>query len=288
MRLLNHLFCRSVLFLLFRRFEEQAVLRSFARPKPETFRMSVAGLDAPVTVRRSPRARRLTLSVNEARRSGVLTMPMHVSLEEASAFLSRHFEWLKDRLEAMPQGVPFADGTVMPLRGLDHRIAFAGRSRGKGSVWIESDASGMDADWSNGTGQPREGLPLIHVAGTAEHAPRRLKDWLIREARKDLTARSHLHARNLGLSPTRITVRDQATRWGSCSSSGVLSYSWRVILAPPFVLDYLAAHEVAHLKEMNHSKRFWALVRQTMPRMEEGRRWLRKHGSALHRYGVEV
>lgn len=265
------------------------MLRRFARPKPETFRMTVAGLAAPVTVRRSPRARRLTLSVSEVRRGGVLTMPMHVSLEEASAFLSRHFGWLKDRLEAIPEGVPFAEGVVMPLRGLDHRIAFACPARGRGPVWVEAHACERErpACWPEGeAGEGRE-LPRICVGGTAEHAPRRLKDWLLREARKDLTARSHWHARNLGLRPSRITVRDQTSRWGSCSSNGVLSYSWRVILAPPFVLDYLAAHEVAHLKEMNHSKRFWALVRETMPRMEEGRRWLRKHGSALHRYGAE-
>jgi len=265
------------------------MLRGFARPKPETFQMSVAGLDAPVTVRRSPRARRLTLSINEARRGGVLTMPMHVSLEEAGAFLSRHFDWLKDRLEAMPQGVPFAEGVVMPLRGLDHRIAFPGSKRGRGSVWVETETCDREnaADWSNGNRESDGPLPQICVGGTLEHAPRRLKDWLVREARKDLTTRSHWHAGNLGLKPARITVRDQTTRWGSCSSNGVLSYSWRVILAPPFVLDYLAAHEVAHLKEMNHSKRFWALVRETMPRMDEGRRWLRKHGNALHRYGAD-
>lgn len=265
------------------------MLRGLTRRKAETFQMSLAGLDAPVTVRRSPRARRLTLSVNEARRGGVLTMPLHVSLEEAGDFLSRHFDWLKDRLDAMPEGVPFADGTVMPLRGLDHIISFAGKGRRQGAVWIETGSGEREsaADWSGGRAGPDAMLPAILVSGGPEHAPRRLKDWLIREARKDLAARSHWHARNLGLSPKRITVRDQTTRWGSCSSSGVLSYSWRVILAPPFVLDYLAAHEVAHLKEMNHSKRFWALVRETMPRMDEGRRWLRKHGNALHRYGVE-
>lgn len=266
------------------------MLRGLARPKPETFQMTVAGLDAPVTVRRSARARRLTLSVSEAKRGGVLTMPMHVSLEEAGAFLSRNFRWLRNRLEAMPRGVPFADGVVMPLRGLDHRIAFAGGSRGRGAVWIDAESSECEnaADWSNGDAANASPLPLVHVAGSPGHAPRRLKDWLIREARKDLTARSYWHAKNLGLSPARIAVRDQTTRWGSCSANGVLSYSWRVILAPPFVLDYLAAHEVAHLKEMNHSRRFWALVRETMPRMEEGRRWLRKHGNALHRYGVDT
>lgn len=265
------------------------MLRGLTRRRPETFQMTVAGLDAPVTVRRSPRARRLTLSVNDARRSGVLTMPMHVSLEEAGDFVARHFEWLRDRLQAMPEAVPFAHGIVMPLRGLDHEIVFAGKGRRCGAVWTE--ASGARAEnptgWSGEAHAAPDALPRICVAGGLEHGPRRLKDWLIREARKDLTARSHWHAKNLGLAPKRIAVRDQTTRWGSCSANGVLSYSWRVVLAPPFVLDYLAAHEVAHLKEMNHSRRFWALVRETMPRMEEGRRWLRRHGNVLHRYGAD-
>jgi hypothetical protein len=82
-------------------------------------------------------------------------------------------------------------------------------------------------------------------------------------------------------------VRDQTTRWGSCSTSGALSFSWRLVLAPPFVLDYLAAHEVAHLGHMNHGPRFWALVERTMPRHQEARSWLRKHGASLHRYGAE-
>ena len=88
----------------------------------------------------------------------------------------------------------------------------------------------------------------------------------------------------LGLKPRRVVVRDQTSRWGSCSTARVLSFSWRLIFAPPFVLDYVAAHEVAHLKEMNHGPRFWALVRKTNPRMDEARRWLKRHGAELHRY----
>lgn len=260
-----------------------------SRRKPETFKMSVRGLDCPVTVRRSARARRFTLSINEARRGGVLTMPVHASMEEAGTFLARNFEWLQDRLSAMPEAVPFAHATVMPLRGLDHALQFVGPARRRGVVWTQTPETGGEtpADWSGNGGGAPDMLPRICVAGDPAHASRRLKDWLKREARKDLTARSQWHGKNLGATPKRITVRDQSTRWGSCSATGVLSYSWRVILAPPFVLDYLAAHEVAHLKEMNHSRKFWALVKETMPRMEEGRRWLRKHGNSLHRYGAE-
>ncbi|HEY6670114.1 MAG TPA: M48 family metallopeptidase, partial [Methyloceanibacter sp.] len=102
----------------------------------------------------------------------------------------------------------------------------------------------------------------------------------------DLKTRVAVHAKRLDLTPKRLYVRDQTTRWGSCSTSGALSFSWRLVLAPPFVLDYLAAHEVAHLGHMNHGPRFWALVERSMPRHEEARSWLKKHGASLHRYGA--
>ena len=97
-----------------------------------------------------------------------------------------------------------------------------------------------------------------------------------------------VHARNLGVRARRITLRDQKSRWGSCSSAGQLSFSWRLVLAPPFVLDYVAAHEVAHLAEMNHGPRFWRLVAKTLPAFEEAKVWLRIHGMDLYRYGMEL
>ena len=107
---------------------------------------------------------------------------------------------------------------------------------------------------------PARGMPRLKVAGRPEHAARRLRDWLVAEARADLDDRVAWHAGKLGVRARRITLRDQTSRWGSCSASGLLSFSWRLILAPAFVLDYVAAHEVAHLLEMNHGPRFWKLV----------------------------
>jgi predicted metal-dependent hydrolase len=131
-------------------------------------------------------------------------------------------------------------------------------------------------------------MPRICVTGHEEHVARRLRDWLIEMARKELSERVAHHAQNLGLRPRRVIVRDQTSRWGSCSSARVLSFSWRLILAPAYVLDYVAAHEVAHLKEMNHGARFWDLVKRTMPRMDEARRWLRRNGAELHSYAFPV
>jgi hypothetical protein len=126
------------------------------------------------------------------------------------------------------------------------------------------------------------------VAGGDGYQPRRLADWLKTEVKKDLTERVQHHADNLGCSPKRVSVRDQSTRWGSCSTTGTLSFSWRLIFAPAHVLDYVTAHEVAHLREMNHGPKFWRLVKQTMPRMHEARCWLKRWGAELHRFRAEV
>jgi predicted metal-dependent hydrolase len=159
---------------------------------------------------------------------------------------------------------------VLPLRGIDHRIVHRRESRG--TVWIED------------TGDERN----LCVAGEAPHLARRLRDFLKREAKRDLEAASSLAAQRLGVSIKRVSIRDQSSRWGSCSTTGVLSYSWRLILAPTFVLDYLAAHEVAHLIEMNHSRRFWRLVARICPHVTRAKTWLDVHGSNLHRYGLPV
>jgi len=114
-----------------------------------------------------------------------------------------------------------------------------------------------------------------------------VRDFLKREAKRDLETASRASASALGVDIKRVSVRDQSSRWGSCSSTGVLSYSWRLILAPPFVLGYLAAHEVAHLIEMNHSRRFWRLVDRICPDMDRAKAWLDVHGADLHRYGID-
>ena len=124
------------------------------------------------------------------------------------------------------------------------------------------------------------------VAGQTPHIDRRVSDFLRREAKRELEDASRRFARELGLAIQRVTVRDQSSRWGSCSTTGMLSFSWRLILAPTHVLEYLAAHEVAHLVEMNHSPRFWRLVQRLCPAHARAKAWLDVHGTDLHRYGL--
>jgi predicted metal-dependent hydrolase len=240
-----------------------------SKKRARTAALDVQGIGVPIEVRRHAGARRLTLRVSKTRRAVVVTVPAGCRLEEAGRFLKSHLDWVRERLGKVPEAVPLANGATIPLRGRPHRVCFTGPARG-GAVVSVGDAT--------------SGAPHLEVAGRAEHAPRRLRDWLVGQAQKDIEARVAWHARRLGVRVRRITLRDQTTRWGSCSANGFLSFSWRLIFAPPYVLDYVAAHEVAHLVEMNHGPRFWKLVAAAVPRLEDAKRWLRNEGSEVHRY----
>lgn len=245
--------------------------RSSAKTAPVQL-LRVDGIPAPVEIRRHPTARRLTLRVSHTARAVVLTIPRHTDFREADRFLAKSMAWVRERLEGVPDAVPFANGAHLPFRGELHTITFAGRLTGRPVCSVVP---------ANDTAPAH-----LIVSGAAEHAPRRLSDWLFAEAKRDLEARVAHHAAYLELRARRVTLRDQKSRWGSCSSDGQLSFSWRLVMAPPLVLDYVAAHEVAHLAEMNHGPRFWRLVKDTMPRFEEAKLWLRTQGMQLYRYGA--
>lgn len=238
------------------------------RAPAESIELALDGETLCVAIRRHPQARRLTLRVRAAARDVTLTAPLHVSYATASDFVHRHREWVRVRLGRLPEVVPFDDAATVPLRGVPHRIIH--RPDARGTVWVGADDAGA---------------PALFVAGELPHLARRVGDYLKREARTDLVAAVRRHAQALGVEVGRITLRDTASRWGSCSARGDLSFSWRLILAPPSVLDYLAAHEVAHRLELNHGPRFWRHVERVFPARREAEAWLRHHGASLHRYG---
>jgi len=245
------------------------MLRLFRRTdplEPSRLELTIGGRTVAVTIKRVARARRFTLRVRTAQRDVVLSMPMRGSLAAARDFAERHAGWILTRIERLEADVAFVPGATIPLRGVPHRITH--RPERRGTVSLE----------------PGEPASLL-VFGDGAHLRRRLTDWLRRQALLDLTAAVERHCARLGARHGPISVKDTATRWGSCSSDGALSFSWRLILAPPMVLDYLAAHEVAHLREMNHSVRFWRLCAELCPQMEEAKAWLKRHGVELHRYG---
>ena len=234
------------------------------------FDVSHAGETHRVRIRRIATARRFTLRVRAATRDAVLTMPPRGSLARAKTFVERHAAWIGVRLARLPGPTPFGPGASLPVRGTIHEIVH--RPGARGTVWIEA---GDDV-----------APPCLCVAGEAPFVARRVQDYLIREARGDLVAAVARHAAELGVKASRITLRDTTSRWGSCSSAGALNFSWRLVMAPPFVLDYLAAHEVAHLVHMNHSDAFWRVTAYLMPDYARAEAWLKVHGVGLMRFGA--
>jgi predicted metal-dependent hydrolase len=242
----------------------------YRRPtEPRTLAVKIGSRIYSIQLRRHRRARRYTLRIHPSVRQAILTMPPRGNLADAKEFAQRHGAWIAARLGGLPKAAPFAPGTMVPLRGVDHRIVH--RVGERGTVWAETRESGEK---------------ILCVAGGIEHIDRRVHDFLKREARRELTDASKRYAEELGVKIKRVSIRDQSSRWGSCTSAGALSFSWRLILAPSYVLDYLAAHEVAHLVEMNHSARFWKVVGRICPATERAKKWLDTHGNDLHRYGI--
>lgn len=232
-------------------------------PKVSPALLAVAGLDRPVALRRNARARRLSLRLDPALGEVVVVAPPRVPPQVIADFVNRHAEWVRRRRAAMPVRTPFVPGAEVPILGVPHRIA-------------HDPAAGRGVHRADGE---------LRVGGPAEHLGTRLAAWLQAEARRQLLVRSRTMALTLGVTVAAVTVRDTRSRWGSCASSGRLSYSWRLLLAPEAVLDYVVAHEVAHLVEMNHSARFWAVVDRLHPDAGRCRAWLKAKGQDLHLYG---
>ena len=214
-------------------------------------------MDPEYTVRRSDRARRIRVSVDPAH--GVqVTLPRRVALRDAERAVARLQPWIERRLAelAAAQAQVVARGDAIPFLGTTLRVV----------------------------AQPRRSR--VHRRGDALLVPQRdagaaVERWLRRAARAEIEPRAHAAAWALGAEVARISVRDQRTRWGSCSSAGALSFSWRLVLAPEEVLDYVVWHEACHLRVMDHSPRFWALVAEHCPGYEAPRRWLRENATML-------
>lgn len=235
-----------------------------APPQPETREIEVNGRRMPLVVRRDRRATRLTLRIEPGGRALRLTVPVRLPEREIRDFLDRHQGWLMTRLARFRTSSALVDGGYVMLRGVSHRIEATGRLRGLTEALVV------------------DGEAVLRVGGMEESLPRRIADFLKKEARIELERLVAVHAGRIGRRAKSLTLRDTRSRWGSCSADGALSFSWRIAMAPPAVIDYLAAHEVAHLREMNHGPAFWALCGELCPGMDEAKRWLKRNGSLLH------
>ena len=229
----------------------------------------LAGNGSRVSVRLevNPRARRLILRLDEKAREAVAVAPSPRELPEAAAFASERVDWIAQRLARMPEVLPFEDGATIPLRGEPCQLSLAGEGRLARLTAYE------------------DGTLVLTAPGAPETFDQRITRYLRKAATSDLGDAVTRHCETLGVDVRRITVKDTRSRWGSCTSDGRLAFSWRLVCAPPDVLDYVAAHECAHLLEMNHSKRFWAHVERLRPDWKHQRDWLRQNGQGLHAIG---
>ncbi|WP_428648842.1 M48 family metallopeptidase [Roseibium sp.] len=244
------------------------LLRAGRSALPEHIEIETETRAVRIRLKANPRAQRYLLKLPADRSGPILTVPKGGNLARAERFARQHIDWLIERLQDRPDHVAFQPGDIVPLRGEEHVIVPTGKLRGLVTVR-----------------QTEDGFPALFVPGAEDHMPRKVTAWLKEEARKDLTERTELHAGRIGRKVAALSIRDTRSRWGSCAHNGRLSFSWRLILAPPEILDYVAAHEVAHLQEMNHSARFWRLCEQLAPQTPTARVWLKENGSHLHGYG---
>ena len=213
--------------------------------------------------RRSRRARRVSLRIDPYQGGVVVTLPARAGRGAGMSLLLHHADWVANRLAELPEPLFIADGAMLPIGGVPHRIVH--RPDARGAVWLQDNE--------------------LHVAGAPEFLRRRVLDFLRTEARRRMSALALVKAAMLDASIRRVTVKDTRTRWGSCATDGSLAFCWRLVLAPEFVQDYVAAHEVAHLRYMNHGKRFWSLVDRLTPHAAAAVPWLRTEGSRLLRIG---
>jgi predicted metal-dependent hydrolase len=229
--------------------------------QPET--LALPSGPARVEWRRSARARRVSLRIDPTGGAVVVTLPIRATRKAGMALLMGHADWVSDRLAALPEAITFTEGAVIPIGGVAHRIRHAPGVRGAAFL--------LDQE--------------LHVTGAVEFLSRRVRDFLRQEARRRLGALVAAKSGLIGITPKRVTIKDTTSRWGSCAPDKSLALSWRLVMTPPFVQDYVVAHEVAHLRHMNHSPRFWAQVDELTPHTKAAIPWLRAEGARLLRIG---
>lgn len=218
----------------------------------------------PLVIRRHRRAKRICLRYNPTGHTISLTLPRHTRVSDGLQFLTDKSEWLIATLNEMPLKKQIKPGVVIPILG--NRVLVKHETRMRRSFVLLEEA--------------------LYVSGAREFFPRRVTEALKKIASLHITAMTEDYAKKIGRRVNRITVRDTRSRWGSCSSTGNLSFSWRLVFAPREVMEYVVAHEVAHLRHMNHSQAFWELVEYLCPNYEVAKEWLRLHGKHLYRFNA--
>jgi predicted metal-dependent hydrolase len=225
--------------------------------------LNLRGHSVPLRFRHVTNARRLILRIDRENDGAIITLPPRISKAEGEALVYEKADWVLSRLKALPPRVYLVPGQYVPYLGKEHRIHH--REDRRGVVWREDGG--------------------IQVAGRSEFISRRITDWFKREARREILTLVEIKAQILHKPYGKISIRDTRSRWGSCSSSGNLSFCWRLMMTPYWVLEYVVAHEVAHLAHHNHGTQFWQTVEGLTDHTKEAKTWLLRNGEILHRYG---
>lgn len=231
-------------------------------PEVTTELVSVQGVFIPVSFKRSVRARRISLRVDTAH-GVLLTLPLRASRKAGLELLQAHAGWVQAKLDALPQPLTLKAGGKVPVGGILHDIVHLPTAHG--GAWIEDQS--------------------IHVTGAPEFLARRVMDFLKHHARQRLTEAAVSTAQRIHAHPKAVRIKDTRSRWGSCAPDGTLAFCWRLVCAPSFVQDYVVAHEVAHLRHMNHGPQFWALAEQLTPHRRAASAWLASEGACLLQIG---
>jgi predicted metal-dependent hydrolase len=233
---------------------------------PDSLNVIAEGKTISISLRVMPNAKRMILKVKASNGQAVLSVPQRVPLKRVQSFADSHAVWLSQKIRELPTSTFIAHGVTLPIAGEPHVIRSLAQPRGLVRTRTE------------------EGTHYLDVPGDPAYLPRKVKDYLKKQARLHIDASVARYTSVLGVTVGRIGIKDTTSRWGSCSARGDLSFSFRLVLAPPFVLDYVVAHELAHRREMNHSPRFWALLEQIAPHTGDAEQWLKTRGRTLHRF----
>ena len=255
---------------------ENILKRALGAKDPETWPLGDESW--PVVIQRRPSAKRITIRVCSLTDTLRMTAPQKCSTKTLRTVLHDHTSALTQRVKELPPRQPFLDQATLPF--LDGTVRLSHRP-------------GQPTRWEPVEGEADQPLEHLIIGGREEHLPRRARDAFRKRAKEDLTlsckkaweqaSKTH-HLRPI----RRISLSDTRGRWGSCSSDGTLRFSWRLIFAPQWVFDYVAAHEVAHLAEMSHSPRYWAVVASITPEAKAARQWLKRYGSQIQRIGPAI
>lgn len=216
----------------------------------------------PILIRKHRKSRRMVLRYQPLRKAIGLTLPRYVSIRQGLHFIEEKREWLEREMQEHSHSVPLADGQIIPVLGTHYALKHIG---GRGVVRIEGEA--------------------ILVPGDEAFMARRVREWVKAQAREYVIGLAQEKSALVGRKVRGVALRDTSSRWGSCSHDGALSFSWRLVFAPREILEYVVCHEVAHLREHNHSDAYWNIVAQLFPNYPQAERWLKDYGHQLYGYG---